>query len=224
MVRSDNARALIRRLRAVDKLLANRYGRKVWRRRKNAIEVLIRTILSQQTNDEACDAAYSNLLRRFKCYEEIMRAPLDEIEDAIRAAGLGKQKARYIRGCLERILHDFGELSLDELATMDTQSAMSYLTSLPGVGHKTAACVLLFAFGKPVFPVDTHIHRIARRMNLVKDDASAIETQAYLDSIIPNEIKHQLHLNLIEHGRRVCTPRKPSCDSCIIARYCEKNL
>lgn len=223
-MRSNSAKALTKRLRAIDELLANCYGRKVWRGRRDAIEVLIRTILSQQTNDEACDAAYSNLLQRFKSHEEIMHAPLDEIEDAIKVAGLGKQKARYIKGCLERILRDFGKLSLDELAMTDIQSAMSYLTSLPGVGHKTAACILLFAFGKPVFPVDTHIHRIARRMNLVRGDASAVETQAFLDGVIPNEIKYQLHLNLIEHGRRVCTSRKPSCDSCVIARYCKKNL
>ncbi|MFA4029234.1 MAG: hypothetical protein GDYSWBUE_002065 [Candidatus Fervidibacterota bacterium] len=219
-----HAKDIVKRLRAIDKLLAKRYGKKVWSKRSNAIDVLIRTILSQQTNDEACNAAYSNLTRRFKSHNEIVSAPLGEIEDAIKAAGLSKQKARYIKGCLERILSDFGELSIDELAKMDTESAMSYLTSLPGVGLKTAACVLLFAFGKPVFPVDTHIHRIAKRMNLIKGDASAAEAQVYLDSVIPDEIKYQLHLNLIEHGRRVCTSRKPLCESCSIKWHCKRNI
>ncbi|MCS7252795.1 MAG: endonuclease III [Armatimonadota bacterium] len=218
------AKDIAKQMREIDKLLAKRYGKRVWRRRSNAIEVLMRTILSQQTNDEACLAAYSNLIGRFKCADEIMRAPVEEIESAIKVAGLSKQKARYIRSCLERILSDFGALSLDGLAKMDIQRAMSYLTSLPGVGFKTAACVLLFAFGMPVFPVDTHIHRIARRMGLVKHNASAVETQVHLDSIVPNEIKYQLHLNLIEHGRRVCKSQKPLCDSCIITRYCQRNL
>lgn len=215
---------ITRRIRTIDKLLAKCYGRKIWRRRGRAVEILVQTILSQQTNDEACDAAYSNLLDRFGSIEGVARAPLDEIERSIRVAGLSKQKAHYIKACLKKILSDFGELSLDGLAQAGINDAVAYLTSLPGVGPKTAACVLLFAFGVPTFPVDTHIHRIAKRMGLIKSDASASEAQAYLDGVIPDEIKYQLHLNLIEHGRRICTARKPLCKGCPIKRHCKRNL
>ncbi|MFA4043503.1 MAG: hypothetical protein HZRFUVUK_000275 [Candidatus Fervidibacterota bacterium] len=204
----------------LDRLLSISYGRKRWRRCGGAVEILIRTILSQQTNDKASEVAYRRLLERFGSFENVMTASDEEVEAAIRPAGLSRQKARCIKSCLKRIMNDFGKLSLDQLEGMDVESAMSYLTSLHGVGVKTAACVLLFAFGKPVFPVDTHILRITKRLGIVGEEKDATEAQAYLDEVIPSKLKYQLHLNLIEHGRKVCRAREPLCHLCSLRRYC----
>jgi len=205
-------------MRKLDRLLSASYGQKRWHKYEGAVEILIRTVLSQQTNDKASEVAYRRLLERFGSFENVMVASDDEIEATIRPAGLSRQKARCIKACLRRIVNDFGKLSLDQLEGMDVESAMSYLTSLPGVGVKTAACVLLFAFGKPVFPVDTHILRIMKRLGIVGEKDDATKAQAHLNDVIPNKLKYQLHLNLIEHGRRVCRAIKPLCHLCLFKR------
>ena len=142
------------------------------------------------------------------------------IAGAIRRAGLSNQKAPRIKTILRRIHDERGELSLDFLRTERTPQALDYLTDMPGVGPKTAACVLLFSLGKPAFPVDTHIYRIAKRLGLVDSRASAEKTHGIMGAMIPAGHVYQLHIHLIEHGRRICKAQHPRCHGCVLLPGC----
>ena len=210
-----------RQWQAIDRRLAGVHGPKVGHdRRGDPLDALVGTILSQSTNDVLSGRAYDALKARFPTWEEALRAPTNEIAAAIERGGLSKAKARRIKAILEELVVERGELSLDFLQTYSPAETVAYLTHFEGVGPKTAACVLLFALDQPVFPVDTHIHRIARRMGWVADRDPAERTHQVLDAAIPDELKHQLHVNLIAHGRSVCAARGPRCGECVVRRYC----
>jgi len=186
---------------------------------------LVLTILSQATNDRNRDRAYVALRRAFPTWEDVLRADPPEVARAIAPAGLGPQKAPRIIEVLRRIAADpraGGRPDLGFLETMSDAEALEYLTALPGVGPKTGACVLLFALGRPVFPVDTHIHRLARRLGLVPGNFDAARTQRELAQVAPNDAEacHELHVNLIAHGRAVCRARRPDCAHCALADIC----
>jgi len=152
-------------IREVDKLLAKIYGDRKWRRHAEPIDELIATVLSQHTNDINRDRAFEQLKKRFPSWEQVLRAPVRSIASAIKPAGLSNQKAPRIKAILQQIAEaNDGNLTLDFLERMPPDEALAWLKRLPGVGPKTAACVLLFSFGKPVFPVDTHIFRISKRL------------------------------------------------------------
>jgi len=151
-----------------------------------------------------------------------LRAPVRKIASAIKPAGLSNQKAPRIKAILQRIAEaNDGNLSLEFLKEMPTGEALEWLKKLPGVGPKTAACVLLFSFGKPVFPVDTHIFRISKRLGWLDEKVTEAEANELLDQIVPNEIKYRLHLNMIAHGRQICRPQKPKCQECVLRNLCE---
>lgn len=188
--------------------------------RDNPVDVLVATILSQATNDILSGRAFSELKSRFPEWEMVIAEDPAKVEIALAGGGLQKQKTKKIRGALTKLKQDFGEITLDPLFDWPKQECMEYLTSLPGVGPKTAACVVVFGLGKPAFPVDTHILRIARRLGLAGEKQPAASVQEMLEQLVPDEIKQPFHLMLIHHGREICSARKPKCPSCPLRHMC----
>lgn len=174
------------------------------------LDILIGTILSQNTSDLNRDRAYAELRRRFPRWEEVLTAPVEEVEEAIRGAGLHRQRARRIKQVLSRLSEERGELSLGFLRALPDGEAERWLLSLPGVGKKTAYIVLLFGLGRHFFPVDTHIARVTRRLGLVGERE---EPHAALAPHVPRGKELELHLHLIRLGREVCRPRHPRCQA-----------
>jgi endonuclease-3 len=200
--------------------LEKRYGRREYRCWGKAVDVLVDTILSQNTSNANSDAGYKRLRRTFRNWNQVANAPVEEVEKAIRISGLSRIKAPRIQAILRQIKADRGKIELQFLETLDEDEAMTYLTQFKGIGEKTAACTLLFAFGKAVFPVDTHIHRIARRLELVPARANANQTQALLTPQIHPHDRYALHVLLITHGRQTCKAIAPRCDDCPILGVC----
>jgi endonuclease III len=183
------------------------------------IAELILTVLSQSTNDRNRDVAFLRLRDRFTTWEEVRDAPVDEIEEAIRPGGISKVKSARIKSILAAIAPS-GRLSLELLGPMDVPEAQQYLVSLPGVGRKTAACVLLFALGKHDVPVDTHVSRVGMRLELLRPGAGFEELHDTMLAITPAGEELELHLNLLRHGRRTCHARRPECRVCALRRMC----
>jgi endonuclease-3 len=183
---------------------------------------LVLTVLSQSTNDRNRDVAYLALRDRFPTWEEVRDAPVDELEAAIRPGGISKVKSARLRSILRAITDSSpnGDLSLDWLAELSVPEAQRYLCSLPGVGRKTAACVLLFALGMRDVPVDTHVSRVGTRLALFRPKAPFIELHDTMLAITPPGQELELHLNLLRHGRRTCYARRPDCAGCALRRMC----
>jgi endonuclease-3 len=180
------------------------------------IAELVRTVLSQNTSDVNRDVAYERLRGRFPSWEAVRDAPLDDLIEAIRPGGLANTKAPRIQA----ILRALGEHpDLDWLRDADGEEALEFLTALPGVGRKTAACVMIFAFGRPEIPVDTHVYRVGGRLGLFRENASFPEAHDEIRGVVEPEDAYELHINLIRHGRRICRP-KPRCDECDLRRMC----
>jgi endonuclease-3 len=190
------------------------------REREDPIDVLIRTILSQNTSDVNSHRAFANLKNRFPSWEALLKAQLEEIESAIRCGGISNIKARRIKEILKRIKEERGSLTLSFLKDLTIDEARNYLLSLPGVGDKTASCVILFSFAKPAFPVDTHIHRIVNRLGILGNDLSPQEISQLIESNLPKGLFLSLHLNLIRLGREICRPRNPKCQICPLKEFC----
>jgi endonuclease-3 len=205
------------RVRAIRDRLRQLYGRPRNEPHGHPIAELVRTILSQNTNDRNRDVAYARLRERFSTWETVRDAPADEVIEAIRPGGLAQQKGPRIQAALRRIGDD--EPDLDWLAGADREEAIAYLTGLPGVGRKTAACVLIFALGRPEIPVDTHVYRVGGRLGLFRPNASFEEAHDEMLAITDPEDAYELHINLIRHGREVCRP-KPRCEACALRRMC----
>lgn len=203
-------------MRAIRDRLRSLYGRPTQRPHREPVEELVRTILSQNTNDANRDAAYGRLRERLPTWEAVRAAPLEEVEDAIRPGGLAPQKAPRIQEAL-RELDD--NLDLAWLETAPREEAISFLTSLPGVGRKTAACVLIFSYGRPEIPVDTHVHRVGGRLGLFPPRASFERAHDEMRAITDPTDAYELHINLIRHGRSVCRPQ-PRCEECALRRMC----
>ncbi|MCS7282946.1 MAG: histidine phosphatase family protein [Anaerolineae bacterium] len=187
---------------------------------RDPLAILVSTILSQNTNDTNRDRAYERMRARFPTWEAVRDAPLEDLIEAIRPAGLAPTKAPRIQEALRRITAERGELSLDFLAQMPLEDARAWLLSIPGIGPKTAAIVLLFAFGRPAFPVDTHIYRVSRRLGLIPPRTTREQAHTLLEQMIPPDLYYPLHLNLIALGRDVCHPRNPECVRCVLQEDC----
>jgi endonuclease-3 len=205
--------AICRRLRKV-------YGPVEPPRERPVLDALVATILSQNTSDSNSHAAFERLQRRFDDWDAVRRAPAARIASVIRRAGLSNQKAPRIRAILQRIHQEQGELSLEFLRSTRTPQAMEYLRGLPGVGPKTAACVLLFACRKPVLPVDTHVHRVSRRLGLIGRRTDAAKAHQELPLLVPARRTLEFHIQLIRHGRSCCTARNPRCEDCPLLDLC----
>ena len=187
------------------------------------IAELVLTVLSQSTNDRNRDVAYLGLRERWpSSWEAVRDAPVDEIEEAIRPGGISKVKSARIKSILSAISSTApgGELSLDWLAGLSVPEAQEYLTSLPGVGRKTAACVLLFALGMRDIPVDTHVSRVGTRLGMFRPKASFVELHDTMLAITPPGEELELHLNMLRHGRRTCHSQRPACRECALRRMC----
>ena len=205
----------------VERRLAARYGEPE-KPRLDPLEELVVTILSQNTTDVNRDEAYDALRDAYDDWEEVRAAPREELQETIRTAGLAGQKAAAIQGVLERLQEEVGEPSLAHLRRMDDEEALAYLSDFHGVGTKTAACVLCFALDRPVMPVDTHVHRVARRLGLVDPGAGRRASHRRLNEIVPPELRLPLHIHLIRHGRATCTARRPACSDCTLEDLCPK--
>jgi endonuclease-3 len=205
-----------RRVRAIRDRLRELYGRPTQKPHRRPVEELVRTILSQNTNDTNRDVAFARLRERFPTWEAVRDAPLEAVEEAIRPGGLAPQKAPRIQEAL-RELDD--NLDLCWLESAPREQALEFLTSLPGVGRKTAACVLIFAFGRPEIPVDTHVYRVGGRLGMFPPKASFERAHDEMRAVTDPSDAYELHINLIEHGRRVCRPQ-PRCEECALRRMC----
>ena len=217
--RANDRGKVLNILRRVNKA----YGKPSPLRKTPPINELIRTILSQNTNDANSLAAFAILKRNFTSWDGLLTADTRHIAGLIRHAGLANIKARRIKEVLAEIKRREGSLSLASLTRMDTGTALAYLRSLKGVGPKTAACVLLFSFGKPVMPVDTHIFRVAKRLGLIGPKTSIDEAHEKLTAlvpIVPRDLIYEFHLGIIEHGRKTCKAQNPGCGFCVLYTMC----
>ena len=218
--RPTSRRALARRVRRVHEVLLHAYGEPAWRHPLPALDELVSTILSQNTNDVNRDRAFAALRARFATWEAVRDAPPAEVVQAIRPAGLANQKGPRLQDVLRAITAERGALDLEFLKEMPVQEARDWLTKFKGVGPKTAAIVLLFSLGRPAFPVDTHVHRVTGRLGLRPEKMSAEEAHAHFEALLPPETYSAAHLNLIRHGREVCHARRPECERCVLRRVC----
>lgn len=208
------------------------YGIPLMRPHGDPIAELVLTVLSQSTNDRNRDVAYLRLRERLPTWQQVRDAPLTEVEEAIRPGGISKVKSVRIQAILRAISDDPGplgasvanalreELSLDWLPDVPIAQARDYLVSLPGVGRKTAACVLLFAYGLHDVPVDTHVSRVGMRLHLLRPGAPFEQLHDQMLALTPAGQELELHVNLLRHGRRTCHARSPACNECALARMC----
>lgn len=210
------------RLRRITAVLDDHYGRPLLSPRYPPVDELVFTVLSQNTADVNTERTFASLRARFADWAAVRDAPVAEIEAAIALGGLAHTKAPRIKRILEAISARTGAPDLGELATMSDAEAQAYLTGLPGVGPKTAACVLLFALRRPVMPVDTHVHRVAHRLKLIDAKVSAERAHPLLTELAgPDAAQvYAVHVDFVRHGRRVCHARRPECGICPLASLC----
>lgn len=196
------------------------YGPAEWRPHSDGLTELVLTILSQHTSDTNSGRAFMRLKERFPTWQGLLAAPEAEIRDAISIGGLAQQKAPRIKAALEEIMARNGSLDLANVQRMPLRKAREWLLSLHGVGPKTAACVLLFAWGRPALPVDTHVHRVALRLGLVPPGMNAEKAHAHLEALVPRRLHYAFHISLIKHGRRLCRSQRPFCPQCPLLKRC----
>ena len=209
-------------LRKINEILIQEYGARQPTPR-DPLDGLVLIILSQATNDLNCDRAFASLKSTFPTWEEVLAASDEAVADAIRSGGLANQKARRIRQLLREIQQDRGNLDLNWMHDATAAECETYLSQFHGVGPKTVACVLVFFLGKPAFPVDTHVHRVTKRLGWIRPNASAEEAHKVLRAAVPDECKLDLHVNLISHGRAICKAQGsggPKCGACVLRKYC----
>jgi len=207
--------------RVVYDLLKDNYGEPEWRQHLAPVDELVSTILSQSTSDTNRDKAFYALKERYPDWETVMEAPVEEVVDTIRPAGLANQKGPRIQNALRIVQEKDGELSLDFLEDMSLDEAKAWLTAIPGVGPKTAAIILLFAYDRPAFPVDTHVHRLTRRLGLIGPKVSADKAHGILEAMGDPTTFYAFHLNIIGHGRRICHAKSPRCADCFLQDECD---
>jgi endonuclease-3 len=207
-------------IRSVLQVLKRHYGAPVWRDPLPAIDELVSTILSQNTNDSNRDRAFNTLRQTFADWDAVRTAPDEEIIAAVRVAGLANQKGPRIKAVLNQIHEEVGSLDLSFLAEMPLEEARAWLLRFKGVGRKTAAIVLQFALGRPAFPVDTHIYRVTGRLGVRPATMSVEKTHLLMEELIDPTDFYAGHLNLIRLGRETCHPRKPDCPRCPVRELC----
>jgi endonuclease-3 len=200
--------------------LRGRYGGLCWRPHGDAMTELVLTILSQHTNDANSGRAFANMQRLFPSWDAVLAADPAALADSLRAGGLANQKALRIQQVLGRIKEERGGWDLEFLRGLPLEEAKAWLRSLPGVGPKTAACVLLFALGRPALPVDTHVYRVSRRLGLIDPKLSAEQAHAALETCIAPDDVYAFHIALIKLGRHTCTARTPNCGGCPLNDIC----
>lgn len=196
------------------------YGTPDWRPHYPPLEELIITTLAQNSTDRNALKAYQQLRERFPTWESVLEAPVEAVIEAVRPAGLANQKGPRIQAILRKLKEERGTFDLNFLGDMSTQEAEAWLTSIKGVGHKTASIVLLFCFQRPTFPVDTHVARVSKRLGIAPPRASTRQIRAIWEHLVPPEWYYPLHLNLIRLGREICRARRPLCERCPLRKRC----
>lgn len=212
--------AVRRRVRGVARKLETLYGTPRRGTSGSVLDSLVGCILSQNTNDLNSGRAWRSLKKRFPDWDRAAAAPAKDLEDAIRVGGLAPSKSARIRGVLSFLSATTGEYSLEFLRGMSDEEIFEYLTAMDGVGAKTAAVVLLFALGRDVFPVDTHVHRICRRLGFANDGATRDAVFEAMKTLVPPGRAFSLHINLIRFGKERCCKRQPVCEGCPFRRSC----
>jgi len=221
MISSSSQRKNIEKIRT---LLVSAYGHRQWKQRLDPVSELVQTILSQNTSDVNSGKAFNSLRNTYPTWDDIIRASETEIAYAIREGGLSQVKSRYIKNVLEQLKQQQSEFDLTFLNGLPVPEARDWLTQLPGVGMKTASCVLLFSLGMPAFPVDTHVLRVAKRLAVIHGKASADDAHLVLESLVPAENIYEMHMLLITHGRSTCKAQRPHCDQCVLQTICPEQL
>ncbi len=192
-----------------------------WRTTNDPVTELVLTLLSQNTSDTNSGRAFQALLKRYPDWDAVVEAPVEELEDTIRPGGLAKTKAPRMQALLSQLRERLGsEWDASRLEDMPIDEAKKWLTELPGVGPKTAACVLLFSLGRPALPVDTHVHRVAIRLGLIGPKVAALPAHDLLEAQLPPDKFYDFHVTLIRHGRRVCQKQRPRCGECVLLDRC----
>jgi endonuclease-3 len=204
--------------------LENTYGVPKPAPKSDALSMLINIILSQATSDANSDRTFRNLKKRFANWENVLAAQESEIADTIRLGGLANQKASVIKDLLQQIKKARGTLSLKFIEKMPDDEARDFLQNFRGIGPKTIACTLLFACHKEVFPIDTHIFRVLRRMGILPEKITDANAHRLLDKLAPKGKFYSLHVNLIRLGRTICRPREPLCEQCPLIEYCDYGM
>ena len=211
----------MRNIERICDLLESAFGKPKWNRHNPPLDELVLTILSQNTTAANCQRAFDNLRGAFPTWDDVRNAPVEKIADSIRTGGLSEIKAGRIRSILGQIHNQQGALDLEWLVDLSMEDATRYLLAFDGVGPKTAACVLLFSLGKPAFPVDTHVHRMALRVGLIPARTNAETAQKLLQEVVPPARVYSFHMNAIRLGREICRPASPKCEICPLNRECD---
>ncbi|MCX6005173.1 MAG: endonuclease III [Chloroflexi bacterium] len=201
-------------------LLVQSYGDRIWQKRLEPVGELVLTILSQNTSDTNSHRAFKSLVDTFGVWEKVAAADTTQIAAAIRAGGLASAKAKYIKSALLELKQETGNFNLLFLKKMDIYAAREWLVRLPGVGMKTASCVLLFSLGMPAFPVDTHVYRVTQRLGIIDRKTTVDAAHLELERLVPPQNIYRCHVLLIEHGRNVCKAQRPLCLACILKDIC----
>lgn len=196
------------------------YGDLEWRPRTDPLSELILTILSQHTSDANSFRAFDAMRQRFPTWEEVTAAPVDELADSIKSGGLANIKAPRIQEVLRQIYEERGNFDLSFLYDMPDKEARAWLSGFNGVGPKTVACVLMFACGKPVLPVDTHVYRVSQRLGLIDKRTNTEKSHEVLEGLLRPEQRYPFHIHMITHGRRICRAQKPLCEACVVRELC----
>jgi len=205
-------------------LLEREYGPLQWRASGDPLSELIRAILSQNTSDVNSKRAFERLVRTFGTWERVAEGSIDQIAEAIRCGGLSRIKAGRIKAILKGILESQGSLDLGFLGELPLPVARAWLEGLPGVGPKTAACVLLFSLERAVLPVDTHVYRVSRRLGLIDSRVSAEQAHQLLEDVVPSQERYQFHLHMLAHGRSICRAQRPLCRGCVFNEGCPSSF
>lgn len=208
------------RVKRVTLLLEQQYGTPRRKERGDLLDVLVETILSQNTNDRNTDRAFQRLKERFPQWEDVLQAKMNSVVQAIKPGGLARQKAKRIRDILRRIKKRNETLSLDFLKRMDSEEIKEMMGSLKGIGPKTVHCLLLFGLGREAFPVDTHVLRVGKRLGFIPEKTNGDKAHPWMGPLVPAGKSLSLHINLIRFGRKVCKAIKPQCSGCFLSREC----
>jgi endonuclease-3 len=220
LVSNSSLKTLRTEVRRITRLLERKYGVPHRKRRGDPVEILIQTILSQNTNDRNRDQAYQRLKTQFPHWEDVLKAKTGAVIQAIRPGGLAEQKARRIRQILRWINKREGKLSLLFLKKMGSEEVKKTMGSLKGIGPKTVHCLLLFGMGREAFPVDTHVLRVGKRLGFIPERIEAEKAHRWMVPLIPKRKSLSLHLNLIRFGRSICRAKNPQCDNCFLKKDC----
>jgi endonuclease-3 len=223
-VKPSGPRQTKAKIKRINALLERAYGIPKRERNVDLLDVLVQTILSQNTNDRNRDRAYQRLKNQFPRWEDILNAKRRVVTEALRPGGLAGQKAKRIVDILQWLKKREGKMSLTFLKRMGEKEIKETLGGLKGIGPKTVHCLLLFGLGRQAFPVDTHILRVGKRIGFIPQESDAEKAHAWMAPLVPQGKALSLHINLIRHGRFICKPKNPRCGDCFLKKECFHSL